>query len=705
MGAATVRVHPLNKAPIGDEWQHRVDEPDDFNEGENVGVRLGDSSAGLVDLDLDCPEAVLLAPLHLPATATFGRASKPRSHWVYVCPGIRTKKPPHTHVELRANGRGGRSVQTVFPPSIHETGEAIAWTDETPITPVDETTLLGGFGRLCAASVLARAWPALEGNKHDSVLALAGALHHEGWQLEDALRLLLPAMELDGSSEPHRETAIRDTWDNHDRGRYGWPTVMQILGPLPGKAFQRGIELVYKAAPPTPQGVTDTLRPLTDLGNAELFIDQHGEELRYVEGVGWLEWDGKIWSTLNAPVARMGQTVRRLQQIGREASQPTIEKWAVGSEASSRVRAAIAFARDYPAIQSDSKAFDTDPWLLCAPNGVIDLRTGQLRAHQREDWITKMAGVAYDPSAKAPRFWQFLGEIFCGDWDLAGFVLRYLGYALTGSVNEQVFQLWVGAGSNGKSTLIDIVRHVFGEYSQALAGDLLTARRQVRASESASSDVARLRGCRFAAGSESDEMHRWNEPLVKQLTGGDIIQARHLYQLPIEIEPTWKLALAVNHKPQVRGTDHGIWRRIHLVPFDARFEAASQDKQLLRRLRDEGPGILSLLVAACLDWQRNGLQPPARVVAEKNEYRGSQDIVGQFLEECTIVDPTKTASRPKLYQVYRKWCMDGGEYTLGKHHFNNRMRERGWKEQRTQRDRLWIGMALRSDLTFGAVAA
>jgi len=698
-GWATVRVHPLGKNPIGDEWQRRIDEPESFQPGENVGVRLGDPSQGLIDVDLDCPEGVALAPSFLPATATFGRPGKPRSHWIYQCRGVKTKKPKRTHIELRST-----KIQTVFPPSIHETGEPITWTDETPVAMISDATLLASFGRLCAATVLARVWPTLQGDKHDTVLALSGALHHTGWPLEAALTMLLPAMELDGSSEPHREDAIRDTWGDHDRPRYGWPTVAELLGPLDAKAFQRGVELVPMLKPEVLVDAAGVeLRPLTDLGNAERLIDEHKDELRYVDGLGWLEWTGSLWKPTVAPVGRMATTVRRLQQFGTAQGKPQIYKWGYGSESAGRIRAALAFAKDSTEIQSGPADFDRCAWDLCVPNGVVDLRTGVLREHAATDRITKVAGVRYDPSAMAPRFAQFLSEVFCTDDELARFVLRFLGYALTGSVKEQVFQVWIGSGANGKSVLLDTVRYVLGDYAQVLSSDLLIQRRNNRASEAPSPDVARLRGSRFAAGTESEEGQRWDEPRLKQLTGADGIVARHLHKEPFEFDPSFKLVLAVNHKPAVRGTDHGIWRRMQLVPFDAKFEGPTMDRDLGEKLRAEGPGVLAMLVASCLEWQRVGLAPPQKVLDASAAYRQNQDVVGQFLSECVELAEGKTASRSKLYQVYRKWCADSGEYMLGKHTFNNRLRERGCEEQRTHNEVLWRGMALRSDARFGAV--
>lgn len=690
-GWAAIRVQPASKAPIG-EWRDRTDEAAQFADGENVGVRLGEPSGGLVDVDLDCDEAVRLAPLFLPETSTFGRPSKLRSHWLYQCPGLRTRKPSRCHIEIRSTG-----VQTVLPPSIHESGEQIAWTDSTPLVAIGETELLRCVGKLIVATLVARAWPELTGNRHDAVLALAGALWHEGLSADDAAALLLPAMELDGSAAEHREQAIRDTWsDDTDRNRYGWPTVATLVGELEAKAIERAVEWIK---PPKAEVRDQAGRPLTDLGNAERLIDQHGENLKYVPGLKWICWDDTRWvPTPGEPIDLAASSARLLQAQGTEQGQPPIAKWGFQSESEGRLRAAVRLARDMPAIQCAAQALDADPWLICCPNGRLDLRTGLLREHDRNDYMTKMVAVPYEPRALAPRFVQFLAEVF-DEAAVASYVLRFLGYSLTGNVSEQVFQLWHGHGSNGKSVLVDVVRYVLGDYAQILAGDLLVKRRQGRSSEAASPDVARLRGCRFAAGVETEEGQRWNESLVKQLTGSDRIVARHLHQESIEFDPTWKLVLAVNHKPIVRGTDRGMWRRIHLVPFEQTFTGPRADPHLTQRLRGEGPGILAMLVRACLEWQREGLCAPERVRAAGEDYRAGQDVVGSFLSEC--VGPGEGVSKSRLFQAYRKWAIDGGEYLKGKHAFNNDLRERGYQDSRTSDGVIWRGMGLLSDRSFG----
>ncbi len=686
LGWSTVRVPPLSKATYDTDWPQRDYPPEAFSPGDNIGIKTGTHSNGLIDVDLDCPEAIALAPRYLPGTAIFGRVGPgktpgvaidydragPMRHWLYRC-ATKTKKPARSHVEIRSTG-----LQTVFPGSIHTSGVAIEWYAFCQPRELTEVELHSAVGRLAFATILARAWPNLQGVKHHSVLALAGALWHAGWTIDDALSVLLPPMELDGSHESHREQAIRSTWADDDKPRTGWPTVDQIFGPVDAKAMQRTSEMVptiprHKLAENADGNGSDP-GDLHDVGNAERFLRDHGEDLRYVTGLGWLQWDGARWAE-NEPCGLVIRSIRALGRLGEETKNPALLKWCHASLSAGRVNACESLASKMDK-RATGESLDVNPWVLNCPNGLVDLRSGQLLAHARAEMITKMCGVPFDPTARAPRFARFLTEIFAGDVEVASYVLRFLGYALTGDVREQVFQVWFGHGANGKSTLIELLLYVLGDYAQRMSDDLLTARKFGKDSAAPSPDVARLRGARFSVGSEAGEGLRWNEPLVKTLTGSDRIVARHLHREPIEFRPTWKLALAVNHKPIVRGTDHGIWRRIHLVPFEVRFEGARLDATLPAQLAAEAPGVLAMLVRGCLDWQHFGLAPPSKVLAAVRDYREEHDVIGAFLGECTRVNPRASIPKPHLYRLYRTWAQDNGEYMHGRHAFSRLISDR-----------------------------
>lgn len=682
LGWDVVRIPPTSKAPIDPDWPKRQYPDSAFSLGDNVGVKTGQPSGGLVDIDLDCPEAIAIAPTILPPTCVFGRrgAGKTpgvalewhevdtRRHWLYRVPqGVASQKPTRTHVELRSTG-----LQTVFPGSVHESGDVVEWVqwpDGSPTIMTPER-VLALFGKLAFATCLARIWPTVVGDRHHLLLSLSGALWHKGWTLEDAEQVILTAVNLDGKHEPHRQGTLRSTWEPDDKNRLGWPAVEQILNPPDLAVLQRHCDLVPTVPRHTPDVIAANLH---DTGNAERLLSLYGEELIHVQGVGWLQWSQTRWAPAE-PAPHAIAAARHMLTATTDAGDLPGQKWAHQSLSQGRIQACIALAE-----QIDNRVtvetLDSDSWLLNCQNGTVDLRTGRLLSHDRSHYITRQCPVAYDPEAVAPRFVQFLHEVFGGDYELVQYIVRYLGYCLTGDVREQCVGVWYGQGSNGKSTLIDVILSIMGEYAQKMSGDLLTAAK-TRSSSGPSPDVARLRGVRLAAGAEVGEGQRWDEPLLKTLTGGDRVVARHLHQEPIEFAPTWKLILAVNHKPLVRGTDHGIWRRIHLIPFEQKFDGAQIDKQLGAKLAAEYAGILTLLVQGCVAWQAHGLGVPSKLRVAVAEYRSEHDTIGAFFAESTRQKYGAVTPKGVLYRTYRSWAQENGEFVLGRTTFIRLVRER-----------------------------
>jgi putative DNA primase/helicase len=300
---------------------------------------------------------------------------------------------------------------------------------------------------------------------------------------------------------------------------------------------------------------------------------------------------------------------------------------------------------------------DRDGWLFNVVNGTIDLQTGQLREHRREDLITKMAPVAFDANATCPSWDRFMLEIMDDNKDLVGYLQRAVGYAMTADVREQVLFFLYGTGSNGKSTFIDIVLSLLGDYGMQSIPELL----MVRQGEAHPTERADLFGRRFVACIEAEEGKRMAESLLKQLTGGDRIRARKCKQDFFEFAPTHKLFLAANHKPGIRGQDFAIWRRIKMIPFTVTFGDDRKDKGLPAKLRAELPGILNWAIRGCLDWKRNGLGEPDEVRQATAEYKSEMDIFARFLEECCVVGANYRAKKTEFYGRYQQWCKDTGE--------------------------------------------
>jgi putative DNA primase/helicase len=433
----------------------------------------------------------------------------------------------------------------------------------------------------------------------------------------------------------------------------------------------------------------------TDYGNALRLIAQHGKDLRYNFQRGrWLIWNGKQWAWDKAgEVTRKAKDAVRAVYSEAAKAQDSGERralalWASRSEAEARLRSMISLARDeVPVLLED---LDRDPWLLNVANGTLDLRTGELRPHRREDLITKLAPVEYDPNAKCPLWKTFLNRIFGDDEKIIGFVQRATGYALTGSTREQVLFMLYGTGANGKSTFLETLRAMLGDYAQHSDFSTFIARNI----NGPRNDIARLNGARLVTAQEIQSGQRLDERLVKQLTGGDTVTARFLYGENFEFKPTFKLFLAANHKPVIRGTDHAIWRRIRLIPFTVTIPDKEQDKDLAQKLQGELAGVLAWAVQGCLQWQKEGLAAPAQVTEATKSYREEMDILGGFLEEKCVINKLVEAKAKDLYQAYLEWCEETGEKALTQRKVGMALTERGFQKEKTRSGIVYTGIGL-----------
>jgi putative DNA primase/helicase len=349
-------------------------------------------------------------------------------------------------------------------------------------------------------------------------------------------------------------------------------------------------------------------------------------------------------------------------------------RWAMHSEFEPRLRAMVSLAETEAGIPVSPDEFDADPWLLTCLSGTVDLRTGELRPHRRADLITKIVPLYLDRKAECPTWLQFLDRVFRGDVELIEFIQRAVGYSLTGSTQEQVLFLLHGTGANGKSTFLEIVRALLGDYAQQ--ADFTTFLHRERES-GPRNDLARLMGARFVAAAEVEDGRRLSEVVVKQVTGGDTITARFLHQEHFEFKPALKLWLAANHKPTVRGTDNGIWRRIRLVPFEVTIPADEQDKDLASKLQAELPGIFAWAVRGCRQWHEQGLGCPEVVQAATELYKGEMDILGLFLDESCVLSPQAEIASRALYDAYTPWCEESGERPMSQRNLARRLQERG----------------------------
>lgn len=438
----------------------------------------------------------------------------------------------------------------------------------------------------------------------------------------------------------------------------------------------------------------------TDEANAALFLRQHGNNVRYCPPwEKWLSWTGTHW-TVDDKLAVRQWAADLPRTLYRDASTATdsavrqsIAELARKLESGRRQAALLDLAR--LRVVAHNADLDRDPFLLNAANGTVDLRTGELRAHQRGDLLTHNTGIDYDPAAECPTFTQFLHDVFNGDTDLIEFIRRAVGYTLTGDVREQVLFIPHGCGSNGKSVFLNILRGLLGELALQAAPDLLMSDHNRRHP----TEQAALYGRRAVICQETEQNRRFNETLVKQLTGGDRISARRMREDFWEFSPTGKIWLSTNHKPEIRGTDHAIWRRIRLIPFNVTFHdpgrgLPEKDTTMEERLRAEMSGILTWAVQGCLAWQRDGLTTPAAVQDATDAYRQQQDVLAAWIGESCIESRTATASVAALYASYIKWCEDNGERPEPKRRFGARLTERGFKREHGRAGYVWLGLGL-----------
>jgi putative DNA primase/helicase len=517
---------------------------------------------------------------------------------------------------------------------------------------------------------------------------------------------------------------FREKWE--DRADYRKETINKAItgcNEIVDSAVNRIVANARKADPPPDAsqagGLVVNGYHLTDLGNAERLAKHHGANLRHCHPwKRWLHWNKQRWEEdqTGALYERAIDTVRRIYAEAAECEdtkmRAALGEHARNSEAAKSIRAMIDLGRALPGIPIMPAEMDTDPWLFNVRKGTLDLRSGKLREHSRSDHITKLCPIEYHPDARCPTWERFLGAIFPDDEDepdieLITFVQRLLGHCLTGDVSEQNLPIFWGSGANGKSTLVNAVLDTLGsDYSMKANADLLMTSR----GERHPTELAGLFGMRLVVASETHQGRHLNETLVKDLTGGEPIRARRMREDFWEFKPTCKIVLLTNHKPRVAGTDEGIWRRLRLVPFTTTFwdpadpgknpdqlpSHLQQDKQLSQKLAAEREGILAWLVRGCMDWQRDGLTLPAKVRAATTDYRQSEDLVAQWLEECCITGSHDFRCKAAvLFANYRAWCERAGEEEImNQKSFGDSLSERGFERQKSHGVIWRLGVAL-----------
>jgi putative DNA primase/helicase len=408
------------------------------------------------------------------------------------------------------------------------------------------------------------------------------------------------------------------------------------------------------------------------------FTAAHADDMRYVHLWGrWLRWDGQRWRTDETLEA-----YDLARAVARAASAEICEgggnaKLASTVASAKTVNAIVGLARADRRHATRTEDWDADPWALNTPGGTVDLRTGKLRAHERDDLITKITAVA--PGGDCPLWLAFLDRVFAGDADLIGFARRMLGYSLTGSIRDHALFFLYGTGGNGKGVFLNTWHKILGDYSCIASMETFVASK----SERHPTDLAMLRGARAVIAQETEEGQRWAESRIKALTGGDAISARFMRQDFFTFEPAFKLIIAGNHKPSLRNVDEAVRRRFNLVPFTVTIPKTERDPNLPEKLVAEWPGILAWAIEGCLEWQRIGLAPPPAVLDATEEYLADEDAIGRFLDErCATGDLFAIEEVQDLFASWRDWCATTGEYAGTVRRFSQNLEARHFARER-----------------------
>ena len=453
---------------------------------------------------------------------------------------------------------------------------------------------------------------------------------------------------------------------------------------------------------------------LSDVTNARAFAKKYKSHACFVPQIGkWFFYRDHAWQqdnlnqimqlSIDVTQDMVAQAAQLLIQATREIDKDKrtallskatrLTDHARKSQQKPRLDAMVSLATTEPSLAVSQDKLDDEDMLIGVRNGVIDLKTGQFRGGRPEDWITKQAGCEYKrgwEDMECPTWLHFL-EVVQPDPNIRAWLQRFVGYCLTGSTSEQFVTIFHGTGANGKSVFIEVIRRLLGDYARVVQFDTFTEKKK----DSIRNDLAALDKVRVAVATEGSETARLDEGLVKQLTGSDPVTARFLHREFFTYTPRYKIILTTNHKPVIVGTDHGIWRRVVLVPFPVTILKEQQDKGLLDKLTDELPDILSWALKGLADYLEVGLELPAAIKNATREYKDASDLVGQWLEDCCEIDKYRWESNTDLYSSYSAWAKDGGYRAMSDRTLKERLKEKGLiKPGKNNGARGWVGLRL-----------
>jgi len=440
---------------------------------------------------------------------------------------------------------------------------------------------------------------------------------------------------------------------------------------------------------------------LSDLGNTERMFTQYAANVMYCHTRKmWLHWSRKVWDW-NSGAWIEFLAKESVKSIYREAAdsldddiRTDLAKHALKSESERAISAMVELLKSEPGIPVELSELDSDTWLLNCQNGTVNLLTGELRPHNKDDCITRILSVNYDSEANCPRWMEFLDQVTGDDKDLQDYLQRAVGYSLTADTRTQVLFFLYGLGNNGKSTFLTTIRKLLGQYAVRAGTDTFLIKDKGQGG-GPKEGLANLNNKRFVTASELEDGRALAVSLIKDLTGGESIMADRKYEHAFEFSPTWKIWLSGNHKPVIKDTTLSIWRRVKLIPFTKTISPENVDEGLTIYLEREWPGILAWAVRGCLEWQKNGLQEPLAVTGATAIYRKDSDILAEFLEDCCVIEDRASITKTDLRKAYEDWAEENHYDKITQRTFKARLIEKGITDYKgTAGKRFWSGIRL-----------
>ncbi len=712
---------------------------EDFSEA-NIGILLG-GKRHLTDIDCDSPEGVRIGVEVLDdlmkktgTTVVFGRQSKPRSHYIFSTdvslPTERIVDPTDGQciIEYRCvKEDGNRGVQTVFPPSLNydkKTGhiEQVEFAPDSAVEPVFVASekLHLRFRVIAATALLAKHFP-VEGQRHNTILALAGFFARSGMRVEKAAMLVKLAYchsagyNGDENKAEDDVISVYKTFEkNPSTHLYGYPTLIEIM---PKAVVDRVLDLLGIEPP-------ELGYHLTDAGNGRRLVDKHKDDIRFcVDLKCWFVWDGVRWCQddenhmrelakgLAADIRNDADRMRSPTPTDEksaavfEAKKKEVHKWANRTENADGVSKTLISAASDPRITCRRSDFDRHLNLLNCPNCVVDLYTGKTMPHDRQLMLSNLCPTEFDGNAVHPVWETSLDAFTRNHNDLKPFLQQAVGYSIQGDkAEERIFVLY-GVGNSGKGTLMDWITHAVGP-DYACAMDAASVLKQKRDSAAASGDIARLEGKRIVIVSEIEKGSRLQESFLKGASGNDALVARALYRSEREFRPTHQFWFQTNYRPGFDSTDSGNKRRYIEIPFDNDLKAdpaVKFDPMLKNRMRQDKQflkAVLAWAVQGCMEWRQYGLDIPDSVQAATDELFAHNDFLNDFLNDVCVVDPDGKVPVKVLADAYKQWCEGQGEEPAQGRTFNRMMEERGYERKQARFGRTngkaWVGIRLKN---------